>query len=378
MIIVGREASPLSRSPIIRHMPIRDPQLRWPGKRPPAKATASLRLVEHHGDAKAAWANRLIHGDNLAAMRALARDFTGAVDLIYLDPPFATGEGFHLNGKRHGASPKAYADTWGRGLAGYLQMLYERLVLAHKLLAQTGSLWLHIDWRAGHHARLILDEIFGRENFRNMVVWHYGGRGAKAVSGQFPRNYDLLLYYAKSPAAPFRKAHRIERVPLAEAPSIGIRKDAQGRWFKTSPRGDYTDESVAALDSKGRVHRTRTGSLRIKYFIEAENGHLLVPKLVGDVWDDVPDMMHAPMAERTGYPTQKPLALLSRIIESCTNPGDLVADLFCGSGTTLLAAEQSGRRWLGCDQSAIAVKTAVKRLEMLPGHIPFALYRTEA
>jgi DNA modification methylase len=100
--------------------------------------------------------------------------------------------------------------------------------------------------------------------------------------------------------------------------------------------------------------------------------------LVGDVWGDVPDMMHAPASERTGYPTQKPLALLTRIIESCTAPGGLVADFFCGSGTALAAAEQSGRRWIGCDQSTAAIETAVKRLSSLPGHPPFVLYRAGA
>ncbi len=359
-----------------------EPELVWQGKRSPSKSrAATLRLAEGYGDANSGWANRLILGDNLGVMHTLARDFANAVDLIYLDPPFATGEGFHLNGKRHTSAaggPKAFGDTWGRGLAGYLQMLYERLLVAHRLLASSGSLWLHIDWRAGHHARLLLDEIFGRENFRNMVVWHYGGRGAKAISSQFPRNYDLLLYYAKSSAAPFRKAQSLERIPLADAPSLGFRQDAQGRWFKTAPRGDYTDLSVASLEREGRVHHTKTGSVRIKYFVEARDGYLLVPRLVGDVWDDMPDMMHAPAAERTGYPTQKPLALLARIVESCTKPGDLVADFFCGSGTTLMAAEQSGRRWMGCDQSEVAIETAVKRLSSLPKHAPFVLHRAGA
>ncbi len=331
-----------------------EPELVWRGKRLPGKVrAANLRLVERYGDAKDGSPNKLILGENLSVMHALARDLTNAIDLIYLDPPFATGEGFHLNSRRSGPAPKAYGDTWGRGLSAYLQMLYERLLAAHRLLAPSGSVWLHIDWRAGHHARLLLDEIFGRDNFRNMVVWHYGGRGAKAISSQFPRNYDLLLYYAKSSFAPFRKAQSLERVPLAAASSLGFRQDARGRWFKTAPRGDYTDLSLASLERQGRVHHTKTGSLRIKYFVEARDGYLLVPRLVGDVWDDVPDMMHAPVAERTGYPTQKPLALLTRIVESCTDPGGLVADFFCGSGTTLVAAERSGRRWIGCDQSEV-------------------------
>ena len=240
-----------------------------------------------------------------------------------------------------------------------------------ELLGERGTLYLHVDWRIGHYAGLMLDEIFGRAAFRNMIVWHYGGRGAKAIAGQFPRNHDMVLVYAKSAGAAFNRPRQVRRVPVREAPRRGYRRDPDGRWFKTAPRGDYTDASIRRLEQEGRVHRTRNGRVRVKYFLAQEDGHVLDEKLLGDVWDDIPDMMHAPAAERTGFPTQKPEALLARIIEASSNPGDLVADFFCGSGTTAAVAERLGRRWIACDSSPAAIDVARRRLTAVPRHTPF-------
>jgi DNA modification methylase len=318
------------------------------------------------------WRNQLIHGDNADAMAALERSFSGSIDLIYADPPFATGGDFRYsrrNGEKAGAL--AYEDSWPGGIDSYLQMLYERLLPMHRLLSDRGSLYLHIDWRAGHYAHLLLDEIFGNGAFRNMIAWHYGGRGAKAVAGQFPRNYDLILYYSKTSAAPFFRPYSVERLPVGQASRRGFRRDEEGRWFKTAPRGDYTDESVARLAAEGRIHHTRTGKVRVKYFLDEEDGHVVERQPMGDVWNDIPDMMHAPAAERTGFPTQKPKALLSRIIEASTSEGGLVADFFCGSGTALVAAETLGRRWIGCDSGEAAIEVTRERLGAIRGHRPF-------
>ncbi len=355
-------------------------ELVWRGKRRPGRAPSRrLEAVDPAGPPPGSddpWRNKLIHGDNADAMAALERSLGGSIDLIYADPPFATGGDFRYNGRQgRKTGDLAYEDSWPGGIDSYLQMLYERLLPMHRLLSDRGSLYLHIDWRAGHYARLLLDEIFGSGAFRNMIAWHYGGRGAKAVAGQFPRNYDLILYYAKTPAAPFFRPYSIDRVTVDQASRKGFRRDAEGRWFKTAPRGDYTDESIARLAAEGRIHHTSTGKVRVKYFLDEESGHVVERQPMGDVWNDIPDMMHAPAAERTGFPTQKPVALLTRLVEASTSDGDLVADFFCGSGTTLVAAERLGRRWIGCDSGAAAIEVVQERLAAIRGRRPFDLLR---
>ena len=317
------------------------------------------------------WRNLLFHGDNAGVMSLLDPELAGAIDLIYADPPFATGEAFRF-GKRKKAPGRAngetaYGDVWAGGLGSYLVMLRERLTTMHRLLSASGSLFLHLDWRASHHGRLLLDEIFGVENFRNEIVWHYGGRGAKAIAGQFPRNHDTILFYSKSSSMRFDPPRVEERLDPTAARARGYRQERDGGWFKTAPRGDYTEESVARLASEGRIHRTRTGGVRVKYHLPEEDGLVVESRLLGDVWFDIPDMMHAPAAERTDYPTQKPERLLRRIVEAATGPGDLVADFFCGSGTTLAVAQALGRRWVGCDQSASAIEVATERLSQTGG-----------
>ena len=355
-------------------------ELVWRGKRRPEPAGAGrLEVLDRVGPPSGPddpWRNRLIHGDNADAMAALEGSLSGAIDLIYADPPFATGGDFRYNGRNgEKAGALAYEDSWPGGIDSYLQMLYERLLPMYRLLSDRGSLYLHIDWRAGHYARLLLDEVFGNGAFRNMIAWHYGGRGAKAVAGQFPRNYDLILYYAKTPAAPFFRPYSIDRLPVGQASRRGFRRDEEGRWFKTAPRGDYTDESVARLAAAGRIHHTRTGKVRVKYFLDEEDGHVVERQPMGDVWSDIPDMMHAAAAERTGFPTQKPKALLTRLMEASTIEGDLVADFFCGSGTTLVAAEMLGRRWIGCDAGDAAIEVTRERLAAIRGHKPFDVLR---
>ena len=305
-------------------------------------------------------------------MRALLAEYRGEVTLAYGDPPFATGTAFRM-GRRNGAGAVAFDDRWRGGVQAYAAMLRPRLEAMHELLGDRGSLYLHVDWRVEHHARLLLDEIFGPACFRNAIVWHYGGRGAKATAGQFPRNHDTILYYAKTPSAPYHRQQGVTRVPASDAARHGIRRDADGRWFKTAPRGDYTDASVARLEGEGRIHRTQRGSVRVKYFLEATRGTILSPNLLGDLWDDIPDMMHAPAAERTGYPTQKPEALLERIMETSSEPGDLVADFFCGAGTTLAVAQRLGRRWIGADSSNAAIAVTRARLAALSSPLSFEI-----
>ena len=318
------------------------------------------------------WRNKLIWGDNLLVMGSLLEKFAGKIDLIYIDPPFATGADFSftapvgetdqvVNKEQSVIEEKVYRDTWGQGVSSYLSMLYPRLRTMRELLSPTGTMCVHIDYRLVHYVHSILCEVLGPTAFRNDVVWSYGGRGAKAISGQFPRNHDIILTFAKSAESTYNRVYGERQYRVNSLPSH-IKLEQDGRPFKTSPRGDYTDESIARLEQEGRIYRTAQGSVRIKYHLRRRGNFVIEDSLIGDVWDDVPDMMHSPIVERLDYPTQKPERLLARVVEAYSNEGDLVADFFCGSGTTIAVAEGKDRRWIGCDLGRWGVHTTRKRL----------------
>ncbi len=349
-------------------------------------------LTERH---ETEWRNRLIWGDKKYVLPSLLKEFAGQVNLIYIDPPFATGANFSYRARippppentdksedsdeslsEFVKQPsiieeKAYRDTWGRGIDSYLQWFYETAIFLRELLTDNGSIYVHLDWHVGHYVKAVMDEIFGMDNFRNMVVWHYGGRGAKAISGQFPRNYDIILIFSKTSICEIKKVYIEFRVPISDAAKYGYKKDESARWFRCAPRGEYTDESVAKLEKEGRIYRTRNGNIRIKYFLEEKSGFVIDNKIVGDVWADISDMMHTPKDERIDYDTQKPVALLERIISASSNPSDLILDCFVGSGTTAVVAEKLGRRWIACDLSRFAIHTTRKRLLGIPNLKPF-------
>lgn len=327
---------------------------------PPASLQPMKKSYRHAIPPKGA-PNLLIRGDNLAALSSLIMamkegavknsDGSPGVRLVYIDPPFSTNQTF--KGKK---DQKAYDDKVVG--AEFLEYLRKRLILMRELMSENGTIYCHLDWKKGHHAKVIMDEVFGPENFMNDIIWSYGGRGAKAVASQFSRNHDIILLYKKSGAV-FNRVTTSRRVKKG-AP--GYHEDTDGRWFKTSPRGDYTDASIKALEKEGRVYRTRTGSIRIKYFLKEDGEYLVEKRVVGDVWDDIPDGMHMSLSEKTGYPTQKPEALLSRIISASSNPGDIVLDAFAGAGTTLAVASKLGRRWIGIDSGHLSIHTIEERL----------------
>ena len=286
-------------------------------------------------------------GDNLTIMRTLESE---SVDLIYLDPPFRSQRDYG-----------AFADVW-RTMDDYIEYMRERLKHMHRILRRTGSIYLHCDDSASHYLKVALDGIFGAKNFKNDIVWRYGGsgRGAKVVAKHFPRNHDNILYYAKDKKSHYHEGVWIDTVhPYDNIPSH-IRRDERG-YFKTAPRGNYDDASIERLEKEGRIYRTRTGGIRIRYSLESTAEGILEPCLQGSVWD-IPDMMHAPKTERSKYPTQKPLALLTRIIQASSKPNDTVLDPFCGSGTTLVAAKRAGRKYIGVDISRDATTLAESRL----------------
>jgi DNA modification methylase len=311
--------------------------------------------------------HRLIHGDALEVCAAVAPELRGKVHLAYLDPPFGTQTDYtheaRLEGRADGrvARQTAYEDRWREqdgGMGAYLDMLGPRLHALRELLADTGTLWLHLDWRASYLARVLLDEIFGRDGFKNEIVWRRAPNlGRQAASAQFGRTLDTLLVYGGKDAR-IEPPTRLEPIePKA------VRFDAEGRAYTTAPRGDYTDASIAKLDAEGRVHRTATGKVYIKYFLTPmPDGTYTRARRVDALWTDVPPLRHAPPSERTGYPTQKPLALLERIIRAATPEGAWVMDVFGGSGTTAEAAARTGRRAVVGDISMLAIATARARL----------------
>jgi site-specific DNA-methyltransferase (adenine-specific) len=348
--------------------------------------------------------NTLYYGDNLDILRQYVAD--ESVDLVYLDPPFNSNRDYNLifkdeSGNQTDAQLVAFEDTWHWGpsadaaltyltnsnlnkgrvpggvgvvigalraslganqMMAYLVEMAVRLVELRRVLKPTGSLYLHCDTTAGAYLKVVLDATFGPANARNELIWHYGGRGAKAVARQFPRNHDVLLLYSKNAGQQvYNRQFVTRRFTRDEAKARGFRQVDDGRWFKTSPRGDYTDESVARLEAEGRIHRTKTGGVRVKYFLKESGGLVEEEMLVGDVWNDIPDAMHLGR-ELLGWETQKPLALLERVIATSSNPGDVVLDPFCGCGTALVAAQKLDRQWIGIDITYLSIAVMRSRL----------------
>jgi site-specific DNA-methyltransferase (adenine-specific) len=265
-------------------------------------------------------------------MRALLPGLEGRVDLVYLDPPFGTGGSFALTERAGGEGDvPAYSDRWGADLGAYLSTMQVQLTLARALLSDRGALFLHCDWHVGHYLRCLLDEVFGAECFKNEIVWRY--RRWPAKTSVFQRMHDVVFWYGKTPDD--RHAWTPHYEPLAASTLKTFGTKRQVADFSSGRRKpSQTDE-----ESRGAP--------------------------MSDVWDIG---IIAPISrERVGYPTQKPEALLHRIVSAVTRPGDLVADFFAGSGTTLVVAEKLGRRWIGCDAGPAAIHAARKRLTDLPG-----------
>jgi len=305
-------------------------------------------------------------GDALDVARALgAEGLRERVDLVYVDPPFASQAAYvheaRLDGPADGRVVRttAYDDRWdGEGVGGYLDMLAPRLEALAALLAPTGTIWVHVDWRASYLVRLLLDEIMGRDAFVNEIVWRRAPNlGRQAASHQFGRTLDTIVVYGRAQA---------KLVPPTRPEPIdpsAVRWDAEGLPFTTAPRGDYTDESIARLEAEGRVHRTASGRVYIKYFlVKNADGTHCRERRVDALWTDVPPLRHARAGERTGFPTQKPRALLDRVIACACPVGGLVVDAFGGSGTTAESAHALGRSFVVGDASPLALGTARARL----------------
>lgn len=340
------------------------------------------------------WRNKLIWGDNLLVMGSLLEKFAGKIDLIYIDPPFATGADFSFKApigekgdevykEQSILEEKAYRDTWGRGLESYLQMMHTRLRLVRELLSPKGTLYVHSDHRVVSLLRIVLDEIFGADSFRNIIVWRRQIlRGTKGYAKYYPFSADYLLLYTLSDGATWNRPEREVLYTLEEAEKRFL-KDERG-FFTHSDPGTYSDDMLIQLFNQGRIYVTNGGTafvrggklqvtkgkIRVKYYKEQRGNKIVEKRFVDNIWDDIPGLGQV-SAESLGYPTQKPEGLLRRIIEASSNPGDLVADFFCGSGTTLAVAEKLGRRWIGVDLSRWAIHMTRKRLLDIEGSKPF-------
>jgi len=300
------------------------------------------------------WRNKLIWGDNKYVMSALLEKYAGKIDLIYIDPPFATGADFsttvtigdsevELTKEASAIEELAYRDTWGKGLDSFLQMMYDRLVLMRELLNEKGSIYVHIDWRTNAYLRVMCDEIFGTDNFQREIIWDFTVlSGYKTIANNWIRGHDTILYYSKTKNVAFNKLMQ----PHTQ---------------------EYLD-SFKGVDPDGR--RFMVAHKKKRYMDETE----AKGKPFGDVWNDIKSFQQQPTAaERLAYPTQKPETLLERIIKASSNEGDLVADFFCGSGTTASVAEKLGRRWITSDIGRYAIHTARKRFLEIEGCKPFEI-----
>lgn len=281
------------------------------------------------------WMNRLIYGDNLLALQALLAgdaqtglpSLRGKVDLIYIDPPFDSKADYRTKISLPGTDIQqkptvieqfAYADTWEEGTISYLKMIFPRLALMREMLSEKGSIYVHIDWHVGAYVKVLLDEIFGKEFFRNEIIWTYFGF-KRSTAKKFPQKHDVIYSFTRNSEYIWNTQYK----PHSPEYIKRFKKDENGRLYRDD------------------VNPTGGGS-RIIYLDEVEGD------IVDSIWDDIPPVN--PVAkERVGYATQKPEKLLERIIKASSNEGDLVCDFFGGSGTTAAVAERLGRRWITCD-----------------------------
>ena len=313
------------------------PELQWAGKHPfsPVPCRAAI-LRERYGEE--AGANRLYWGDNLEVMGGLLEEFRGRVDLVYIDPPFNSHSDYGKRVSLHGSTQpgtvlheKQYGDVWTDD--EYVQFVYERLALLRELLADSGSLYLHCDYHKGHHLRCLMDEMFGPENFQNDIQWCYN-IGGKSTS-RWARKHDTILFYSKTADFYF------------DGKSAGIARETG-----TKSRG-----GIIRTDADGRPYQDKLAKSSGKYY----RYYLDEPKIPEDWWADI-NSIQSSSTEREDYPTQKPEALLERIIRASCPPGGLVLDCFMGSGTTPAVAMKLGRRFIGVDNNVCAVHTTTKRL----------------
>ncbi len=317
--------------------PIRGyPMLNWKGKRPfTSTQYYPAQLKENHGEPVDGWMNRIYWGDNLQVMSHLLKEFRGKVNLIYIDPPFDSKADYKMAISHRGKSAssdqgtfeeKQYSDIWTND--GYLQFLYERLVLLRELLADSGSIFVHASWHKTHQIRCIMDELFGPERFVNEITWHYYNKMQGNIN-HFAANTDTILWYSKSKNFCFTPLREKREKPIQQIKRV---------WDK----------------EKGMIVNAKDGDGKVIYINSTH-------KTIDNVWR-LSMLQPADKTENLRYPTQKPESILHRIICAASKAGDIVLDCFMGSGTTQSVAMKTGRKFIGCDINLGALQMAAKRL----------------
>ena len=322
--------------------PIKDfPELHWTGKRPfTVTQYYPAQCRERFGEKQDGWINKLYWGDNLQVMSHLLKEFRGKVNLIYIDPPFDDKADYKkkIETKTHSASfkEKQYGNIWTND--AYQQFMYERLILMRELLSDTGSIYLHCDWHKSHYLRLLMDEVFGTNNFRNEIAWCYLVNKGK-FTNKYPPRHDTVLFYAKTDLNFF--AGEEVRMEPSEA--------TLKRW------GSYAHEN-------GEVPYEKLTPGMKKVAGKDKKPYLLRGGLQVDWITKIPGLNSGDSKENNGYPTQKPEKLLEIFIKASSKPGDIIFDCFMGSGTAQAVAMKHGRRFIGADINCGAIHTTTKRL----------------
>jgi DNA modification methylase len=315
-------------------------------------------LFDTSGKQITGWTNKLIWGDNKLILSSLKNgpmrkeiEAQGGLKLIYIDPPFDVGADFSMDieigegddtesftKKPSVIEEIAYRDTWGKGADSFISMIYERLKLMHELLAEDGSIYVHCDWRLSGHTRLVLDEIFGKDNFVNEIIWTYFGPGTDK-SKEFTKKHDTIFFFAKNKGRHIFNDKDI-RVEHSEKTKDNYKKGLAGSGFSADSINDREKETYAEDTNLNKLGK------------------------IPEDWWEMAIAARYPVdgIKRTGYPTEKPLPLLERIIKASSREGDLVADFFSGSGTTLAVSEYLGRKWIGSDLGKFGIHTARKRM----------------
>ena len=340
------------------------------------------------------WNNKLIWGDNKLILSSLKNgplreeiEAQGGIKLIYIDPPFDVGANFSMDieiggetlTKKPGILEEiAYRDTWGKGADSFISMIYERLVLMRDLLADDGSIYVHCDYRVNSYIRLVLDEVFGGKNLKNEIIWRRKGGTALGDMRQLSTAYDSLYWYVHSDAYTFNQVWKpapedyikqqfrysdsdgrryMINVMRSPSPRPNLRYNYKG--YKTPPNGWAVPlETMEKMDRENRLHFPNSKDKQIykKIYLDEYLG-----QKVNNLWIDI-STLKGSAAEIVGYPTQKPEALLERIIKASSSENDVIADFFCGSGTTLAVAEKLNRKWIGSDLGKFAIHTTRKRM----------------
>jgi adenine-specific DNA-methyltransferase len=345
-------------------------------------------LFDFRGRQLKGWTNKLIWGDNKLILSSLKHgplreeiEKQGGLRLIYIDPPFDVGADFSMDieigGDTFTKRPNileeiAYRDTWGKGADSFIAMIYERLVLMRDLLVEDGSIYVHCDWKINPIIRLALDEVFGRERFRSEIIWKRTSGHSDA--GRYGSSHDVIQYFTKTDSWIWNQPYQAYDKEYVE--NYYRYSDPDGRKWMSGDAGaaglqgggyDYTwkgvrrvwrlpEKTMARLDSEKRIYYTKNSIPRIKRYLDESDG---MP--AQDIWSDI-ESLRSWHNEKAGYATQKPETLLERIIRTSSNEGDLVADFFCGSGTTAAVAEKLGRKWIAADLGKFGIHTTRKRL----------------